>query len=291
MKGVIRLFLICLFLGGCQSVCFAQKSLKVKGEVEVFSPSDLDSVVVTLYEKNQVLKQIQLKKSQSRYEFSIPLNKELELQISKTGYFPENIDVNTFEADTNRKLWPVYIKTKLRPDSLPQILIHSLISYDSLLSRFDHKNVGEPILIPTQSSVATNNNPSNKSPEEQQTQEDTLQTLMYTYEELKKIKDLKDQNKKSASQRGLTEDYYTYSKEDRYLSRKLDVLSEQIQQRILQKKEAYQKLYINLLEQKELELDAKLLSSKKKRKLIEEIAETEKSIKIKERNYQHSNEE
>lgn len=276
---ILRIVLF-LFLCNSSISLSAQKKLKIVGEVELLEQQlTLQALDITFVNRATQEKVDCKLKSAGTFEARLDLQEQYDLFIKHPGFYDQAIQIDASISDTSQKIWPVYIKSKLRPDSLPKLVLKTLISYDSSLKRFDQKTIEGPYFESEVQASQEEPVDSNSS------QIDTLSELIDDYEALKKLKAIQDQKIKSLKDKSLSTEFVKYRLKNQEHEQKLEMLAKQIEQRISQKRTASNLMYRKMLIERAKDAQSAILSAQKKRKLIEEIAETKKITKIQKRNY------
>ncbi len=307
--------IVTVILLGLSTPGFSQESLKVNGELEVNGDDDLNKAIVKVLRNGSVIETPKTSKK-GFFSFSVDLQSTYELTIEFENYIKERIPIYTI-IDTSilpSKLWPVFLKVKLSNSiSENNKKWQSQISYNADAKRFEHKITDSPYkvsqglfsktvtttidssLLPTSSGVNINNSGNNITPSKTSNSDDlTFNSAAKTDQQLldeeeKKVqKNINDKQLKSRSTKDLVETYQKSKLNGTANVKKLQVLSEEIIKRLDLKHADVNNLNEYLMQyfvDKEYESRNRLQMALQKRRLIEEIVETKKEIKIDEDNF------
>ena len=289
---------------------YAQKQLKVNGELELEGAEPLNEITVIVIEGKEVVKNGEVS-SKGVFNLLLDIQKNYSLVIEHPKYVKEQIEVNTYiDDEVPKKIWPVFLKIKLKRKASEKTQnILSQIVFDTTLNRFDHKISNSPYEV--QQSIFSGGvvksdsvkksggdvisyqmdeeqqgsltNSEETTTKNQLTQEASNEIEYLDPEEEKLMQDIEDKQLKSKSIRDIVETYQKSKLNEINDVKKQNVLSEEIMKRLeLKHQDVYQwnEYLIDILLEKEYENKSRLEMANKKRRLVEEIAETKRHIKI-----------
>lgn len=289
---------------------YAQKQLKVNGELELEGAEPLNDITVKVVEGKELVKNGEVS-SKGVFSLLLDIQKSYSLVIEHPQYVKEQIEVNTsINGEVPKKIWPVFLKIKLKKKASenPQNILSQIV-FDTTLNRFDHKVSNSPYEVQQsifsggamksdsvkksggdvisyqidQEQQESSVNSEEITTQNQLTQE-ALDDIEYINPEEKKlIQEIEDKQLKSKSERDIIETYQKSKLNEINDVKKQNVLSEEIMKRLeLKHQDVYQwnEYLIDILLEKEYENKSRLEMANKKRRLVEEIAETKRHIKI-----------
>lgn len=288
MKNKIWVFVLCIFIFFRG---FGQSHLQINGEVVLESADPASVEVVLTDEKKNVLESF-TSKTNGTFSAKATLGKNYELVVSKNGFQKEIIHVSTKHLFSgSNKLWPVYVKIKLKKGESNKNY-ESFIYYDSIQMRFDHK-IDNPKYSVSQSvfsghkvsvdSVGSKKETSEAYSSKKEIYKEEKKLSSEQEEETKFRRETADKEVKSSKQKEILESMKQMEKEAD-VKRELDILLAKIDRLKTNKiiRSDFAKDYSN---EAELEYDNMILKSGEKRRFVEEVSETKKEDKQKQRNY------
>ncbi len=267
--------------------------MQLNGEVELDN-GQREAVNIVLTDQHDHPIKTFTSNTNGTFNLQVALGKKYKLVVSKYQYQKEVIHINAnLSKNTEKPLWPVYVKVKLKSDVIGQ-KYESYIYFDEEQNRFDHK-VENPIYkvqqkVFSEPKVVVDSALVRKTTSSSSTSSSSSSSSIKKIdeEEEKFLRETSNQELKSSKQKEILETIKKSKQNKEFNVKDPKIEAEKLLAKMEQsrKNRVYKSIYNKDLNQEyELEYGNMTLKSNEKRKFIEEVSDTKKDDKQKVQNY------